>query len=56
MSIQNVLQQLMQSAQDLISNQDNPSAKPAPTSNGSSGLKGFAGGALTGGAGHSGNG
>ncbi|NLY65029.1 MAG: tellurite resistance TerB family protein [Alcaligenaceae bacterium] len=50
MSIQNVLQQLMQSAQGLISNQDNPSSKPASTSNGSSGLKGFAGGALTGGA------
>lgn len=50
MSIQNVLQQLMQSAQGLISNQDNTPAKPASTSNGSSGLKGFAGGALTGGA------
>lgn len=50
MSIQNVLQQLMQSAQGLVSGQNTSQANPAPTSNGSSGLKGFAGGALTGGA------
>ncbi|MDY0273449.1 MAG: tellurite resistance TerB family protein [Advenella sp.] len=53
MSIQNVLQQLMQSAQGLVSGQNTSQANPASTasnSNGSSGLKGFAGGALTGGA------
>lgn len=50
MSIQNVLQQLMQSAQGLVSGQNTSPANPASTSNGSSGLKGFAGGALTGGA------
>lgn len=50
MSIQNVLQQLMQSAQGLISDQNSSQAKPASVSGGSSGLKGFAGGALSGGA------
>ncbi|NLY33554.1 hypothetical protein [Advenella alkanexedens] len=39
MSIQNVLQHLMQSAQGLISNQGNPPSKPASTSNGLSGLE-----------------
>ncbi|MFV9475447.1 tellurite resistance TerB family protein [Advenella sp. RU8] len=50
MSIQNVLQQLMQSAQGLLSDQNNSQTKPTSASGGSSGLKGFAGGALTGGA------
>ena len=50
MSIQNVLQQLMQSAQGLMSEKNNSQAKPASSSGNSSSLKGFADGALTGGA------
>ncbi|MFA5702401.1 MAG: tellurite resistance TerB family protein [Advenella sp.] len=48
MSIQNVLQQLLQSAQGLMSEQKTDQTKPTDNNKSSSGLKSFAGGALTG--------